>query len=111
MTRLNDRLVVQRVDDRLVIVDQSTGAEIVFDEQMRVRLTETVAVLFANDATAWMVARPVEGERQVWNDWDGVAYSDRTNAVLELADANKDRGSSTAPSTGEYRLYSVTEVR
>jgi len=30
MTRINDRLLVQRADDVMVLMDESTGAEIVF---------------------------------------------------------------------------------
>jgi hypothetical protein len=46
MTRISDRLLVQRVDDLLVIMDQSSGAEIVFDPKIRGRLVETIPVLF-----------------------------------------------------------------
>jgi hypothetical protein len=107
VTRLSERLVVQRADDLLVIVDDQTGAEIVFDEQMRTRLVETVAVLFPDSAAAWMVARPDDQSGRVVNDWDGVAHTTRGVAVAELAVANQT-GPDSGP--GEYRLYSVTEV-
>jgi len=50
VTRLSDRLVVQRVDDLLVVMDEQAGAEIVFDPQMRERLVETIDLLFPAEA-------------------------------------------------------------
>lgn len=61
MTRLSDRLLVQRVDDALVVRDESVGAEVLFDPEMRGRLVETIAHLFPQATPA-----PAHGHTITW---------------------------------------------
>lgn len=45
MTRISDSLLVQRVDDLLVILDESTGAEITVPVELGNRLTVAINYL------------------------------------------------------------------
>ena len=46
MTRISKNLLAQRVDDLLVLMDSSAGAEIVYTPEERQRLLEAIRRLF-----------------------------------------------------------------
>ena len=49
MARINDRLLVQRVDDLMVVMDDSTGAEITFPVTDTVNVVRALAYLLTGD--------------------------------------------------------------
>jgi hypothetical protein len=51
VTRISKNLLVQRVDDRLVLMDSSAGAEIVYTPEERRRLVEAIQRLFEGSWT------------------------------------------------------------
>lgn len=59
MARIADNLVIQRVDDRLVLVDDTTLAETVIPVEAGVRLAAMAAYLTNPDdpAATWQAAR------------------------------------------------------
>lgn len=52
MARISDTLLVQRVDDRIVVMDESTGAEVVFPVAVTQRVRDALGYLASEEYPA-----------------------------------------------------------
>lgn len=75
MTRVSDRLLVQRVDDQIVVMDEPSGHEIVFDLEDAVRVQHAIGNLL-RPIQKWRVQDNMTGSpvTQEFGDPDTASY-------------------------------------
>lgn len=63
MTRVSDRLLVQRVDDLIVVIDESTGEEVAVPVDVAARVIAAITYLIDGAGTQWaqVIACPEHG--------------------------------------------------